>query len=186
MKKVSSFLSAAMVAALGVVPLAASPASAVQRCVHHEEYGKDVSDSVAFDFCIRADEDEVRVSVENFTCNTDNPSNFLLQCVVSNGLVETRKNGSTTYDYLPHLEVVANQRYVRWETSHPGCEEGTSSMHLSMTSRSPTTIGPAAGVMFPSGIPSRTAAFAADCCGAPVLISSTRRASGSFVVRELR
>ncbi|WP_329343678.1 hypothetical protein OG866_44010 [Streptomyces sp. NBC_00663] len=124
MKKVSSFLSAAMVAALGVVPLAASPASAVQRCVHHEEYGKDVSDSVAFDFCIRADEDEVRVSVENFTCNTDNPSNFLLQCVVSNGLVETRKNGSTTYDYLPHLEVVANQRYVRWETSHPGCEEG--------------------------------------------------------------
>ncbi|MEW2302854.1 hypothetical protein AB0958_23245 [Streptomyces sp. NPDC006655] len=122
MKKASTLLSVAVMA-LGVVPLAASPASAVQRCEHQEARADDTSDTVKFDFCIHADQNEVTVSVENFKCYGNFFGAYRTICTVRAGVVETLRNGSPTYDQLSPLESGYNSAGY-WKASYPGCEEG--------------------------------------------------------------
>jgi hypothetical protein len=123
-KKVSTFLSAAMVAALGVVPFQASPAFAVQRCEHQEADTVDGKDGVMFDFCIRADQNAVKVSIENFRCYTNDVDDHMAWCEVRGGVLETLKNGSPTHDQLPRIRDNHLAPYGYWQTTHAGCEEG--------------------------------------------------------------
>ncbi|MFE3328810.1 MULTISPECIES: hypothetical protein [unclassified Streptomyces] len=124
LKKVVASLSAGAAMALGVVFVGASPAAAVERCEHQTAgHGPLGGYRAEFDFCIQADEGEVKVSVENFACWHDEFHNWYpRRCVVTGGMVQTLKNGISTYSRLTPLESMEDLGH--WEVSLPGCEDG--------------------------------------------------------------
>ncbi|MFH9712639.1 hypothetical protein ACH4MW_23210 [Streptomyces luteogriseus] len=125
LKKALASLSAGAVMALGVVSVAASPAAAVERCEHQSTRDYRTAYFTDFDFCIQADEGEVKVSIENFTCfqggarfqKLPNP------CKVTGGMVQTLKNGISSYN-SPMPLGYTNDLPRHWEASLPGCEDG--------------------------------------------------------------
>ncbi|PWI41607.1 hypothetical protein CK485_22350 [Streptomyces sp. ICBB 8177] len=112
--------------ALGIVYVAASPAVAVERCEHHTAAQSLYGYRAEFDFCIRAEEGEVRVSIENFICFHDEFRNtYYNRCKVTGGMVQTLKNGIGTYNPpMPLVWTGVGDPPGHWEVSLPGCEDG--------------------------------------------------------------
>ncbi|MGQ4404102.1 hypothetical protein ACN6K4_005708 [Streptomyces hayashii] len=126
LKKALASLSAGSVMALGIVSVAASPAAAVERCEHQTtRYDRTQYYVTDFDFCIQANEDEVKVSIEKFTCFKlgARGREFPNSCKVTGGMVQTLKNGISSYN-SPMPLGYTNDLPRHWEASLPGCEDG--------------------------------------------------------------
>lgn len=126
---------AVLAAALGVVPLTATPAGAVpkkcddQRVVTDRPFYK-ADYEVTFRICVAPGEEQTRVSVEGFRCGlARNVFEEEAECETVGGHVRTTKNGVSSFSPLsPRLVYVAGwidlDENRSWETNVPGCESG--------------------------------------------------------------